>query len=619
MMFRLDGLRWPRLQELSGLCICILLTLQTSVAVAALSRGLIPLSQGLLAPVWKLKLEPSLIAVITAETPASIAVTPTLLSTTLQPTPESAPGNGLSEKVPSGTSPDFPPTAGNQVQPVEPDALGKSVKPVSSLSHKKQPFKLRVTGNRIDGLGYVVKDEFSKPYVVADRKGNAKLMRFGSSELFSAIAAMLLEADEKANRDAVEEVMSDLEALSHSRAPVCKVSLRVARQDDGKLVLALHDANNTHIRIGPNKVEVVTEGSDTLFNRPATSRPMTNPAESCSVTLTKLLKPYFNLSAVDLVLLIGWISYTLAHAKEDGTVYPIAVLNGGQGSGKSLASKFIIRMVDPSLVGVQRLPRQIQDLAIATQNSHLLIYDNLRSLSHEMSDALCTVATGGSLTQRKLYSDNEQSVLKLHAAVVLNGINAFVDQPDLAQRCVPHRLQLMAESNRRSEKTLLDDFDRDLPAIQRGLFDLIASVLATLPTAKVTCPQRMYEFVRWLAAMEAASDIPNSPYQLAYADALNEGQLDSINDNLLGAAVLEFAETLKTDQWSGTPAELLAELNSTRPFGFGAPRGWPDNPIAMSKRLVGLQTALSTQQVVIEFSRGKHRTITITVKGVSNV
>ncbi len=177
----------------------------------------------------------------------------------------------------------------------------------------------------------------------------------------------------------------------------------------------------------------------------------------------------------------------------------------------------------------------------------------------------------------------------------------------------------MDESQRKSEAQMWNEFEADLPVIQRGLFDLISQILVHLPTVEVTTPQRMYSFVQWLAAMEKVQGIPAGIYQESYAAVLNEGQLDSIRDSVLGSAVLDFAKQLKDRTWSGTPQELLNDLNTFMAFGFQRPpRGWPDNPIALSKRLSPLETALRTQGVVIRSERRKERQLTITTKDIQN-
>jgi hypothetical protein len=97
--------------------------------------------------------------------------------------------------------------------------------------------------------------------------------------------------------------------------------------------------------------------------------------------------------------------------------------------------------------------------------------------------------------------------------------------------------------------------------------------------------------------------------------ALSQGQLDSLLENLLAAAVVEFAEDEVTDTWSGTPSELLAKLNSRAARGTQRSRDWPQNAIALSKRLVPLQASLLTQGIQVDLSRGKERNITIRKSG----
>ena len=162
---------------------------------------------------------------------------------------------------------------------------------------------------------------------------------------------------------------------------------------------------------------------------------------------------------------------------------------------------------------------------------------------------------------------------------------------------------------------MLSSLESEMPAIQQGLFDLIAKIFTNLPTATIVIDERMVDFSRWLAAMEAATDVPAGSYQHEYSNALNQGQRDALLDNVLAAAVLEFGEKISSEHWSGTPSELLITLNSMVTRDTHRSRDWPDNAIALSKRLQALQAGLATQDVFVEFGRGKERTITIEKKG----
>jgi hypothetical protein len=334
-------------------------------------------------------------------------------------------------------------------------------------------------------------------------------------------------------------------------------------------------------------------------------------ARPAAVGNLKLLRKYVNLDSLAFMLYTAWLSYTLAHPKAATSKFVILVMHGGEGSGKSNISKLTIRLIDPRTIGVQTLPTNAKDLAIATQNAHLNCYDNVRGISQAMSDNLCVVATGGVITTRQLYTDAEQHAIPLHGALVINGIYSFIDQPDLAQRSLPLHLNPLKEELRKSESEMDRELETDLPAIQRGLFDLIASVLEYLPKAKVTSPTRMIQFSQWLAAMEMAQGAPAGTFQDVYCDALAEGQRDALMDNSLAAAVLELGEAMQEVKWSGTPTELLAMLNSMVSPGTQRSKYWPENAIALSKRLAPLQTSLLSQGISLVLSRGKHRTVTI--------
>ena len=441
---------------------------------------------------------------------------------------------------------------------------------------------------------------------------NRLVLAVGSRQLNLLIGEDRRKQGLKARPNDLKEVNDALQAYAEQAGIVHDVWYRVAPIPGG-IEIDLGDVSHTRIRITAGKVEVVSAGSETRFYRTAMSAPMKMPAEIGDL---KLLYKYVNLHPMSRTVFIAWLAYTLAHPKLASSKYVILVLNGHQGSGKSVLCRLILWLLDPNMAGIQMLPRNGKDLAIASQNAHVLCYDNMRDVKADMADHLCVAATGGTLSCRQLFTDADQHVTHLHVALVLNGIHSFVNQPDLDQRCLKLELLAIPEGNRKSEAQLLADFQADLPAIQRGLFDLIAEVFKYLPSATVTYPERMYDFSKWLAAIEMVDGVQAGVYQEAYSYLLNEGQRDTLLDNLLAAAILDFAETqFDDDAWSGTPSDLLTELSKFVSQSSQRSRDWPDNPIALSKRLVPLRAALMTQGVIVELKRGKHRTITINKQG----
>lgn len=453
----------------------------------------------------------------------------------------------------------------------------------------------------------VIRAQSGKAYSVRRDKRNPYVLSVSSRALNNVIREIAQNEGITLRQSAITEVNHFLQAKVDMTGFAVDVWYRVAPVAGG-IEIDLGTEDHTRVRITAGKVEIIKEGSETLFWRTPSCQSMVMPSDLGDLNL---LKKYVPLHAYSYLLLLGWLTWTLAHPKCATSKYLILLLQGGEGTGKSALSKLILRLIDPSNLGVQALHKKPKDFAIAAQHAHVVCYDNMRGLTPAMADLMCTAVTGGSMSSRLLYSDNDQNVINILVALILNGIHAFVDQPDLAQRCLPLQMQVIPEGKRKSEVDIEAELAVDLPAIQRGLFDLIAKIFQQLPNAKVTRPTRMLDFSKWLAAMELAHGVPEGSYQGFYCEALNQGQLDALLDNLLAASVLEFAEGQVDGIWSGTPAELLAQLNLHATQGTQRSRDWPQNVIALSKRLLPLQAGLLTQGVSLELSRGKHRTITI--------
>ncbi len=455
-------------------------------------------------------------------------------------------------------------------------------------------------------------------YAVDDSTPNPQAWRVISPGFASAIRRLAYRKDPSLilTHEDVKEVTGQLQALAELTGQPSPVWLRVAETPRG-IEIDIGDESHARIAVEPGHVEVLTHGSTTLFQRSPNFLPFVVPAKHGDIN--KLL-PYLNLTVRDCWLLIAWITYTLAHPKTASTNYVILVLRGDRGRGKSVMCNIILALLlGPSVIGLQAFPASTIDLAIAIQNSHVAFYDNLRKLSAFQADSLCRSATSASISTRMLHTNGGEYTHKLHGAVVLNGIHSFIDQDDLAQRCISFILQRLGALDRTTEKQLRDNYNRDLPVIFKGVLDLIAAIFAHLPTAKAKHPERMLEFVLWLAAMEKALGLPEGQLQLAYSDNLVGAMQDSLQDNPLAEVVTQFARSHTQQPWSGTPTDLLTQLNAVAGPEFIATGNWPGSAISLSMRLKTLQSKLSGAGVdVVIGKRLRSRRITVQYTGTSS-
>lgn len=478
-------------------------------------------------------------------------------------------------------------------------------KPAVAVSNKRFPENLP------EDLGVTLDRKTGKSYCVLRDKANPYALLVGSRAVNSVVRDRAFEEGEKVSKYALVEINDNMHAYAERKGDMVEIWNRIAPVNGG-IEIDLGDDQHTRIKIAGGVVETVRAGSETIFHRSSVSKPMVCPAEHGDYSL---LKKYVNLDANSFFLLVAWLSYTIAHPKVPSSKYVILSVSGGQGTGKSLLTKLIKNIIDPTRVDVEMLPSNAKDIGVAAQQTHVLCYDNLRQLTPSLSDALCVAATGGAMSARQLYTDSEQHVVTLHVALVLNGIHSFIEQPDLAQRCLPLHLKTLTAERRKSEQKMAEELSVDMPVIIRGIYDLIARTYVHLPNAEVVHSERMYDFCRWLAAMELANGAKPGVYQSEYSYVLKQGQRDALMDNVLAAALLEFADGYEDEygntKWEGTPTKLFEALNFVASLSMQKSKDWPINSIALSKRLQSLQAGLLSQGVKVEFSRGKERMISI--------
>jgi hypothetical protein len=223
---------------------------------------------------------------------------------------------------------------------------------------------------------------------------------------------------------AISSALNLLEARAQFDAPRRTVYLRVA-EHDGRIYLDLADERWRAVEIGPDGWQIIT-CPPVRFRRAAGMLPLPMPVRGGSI---EALTSLFNLpTRSDFVLVVAW----LLAALRPGGPYPLLAVSGEQGSAKTVLSKILRALIDPNAALVRTAPREERDLFIAAGNGHLLAFDNLSDLPAWVSDALCRLASGGSFAIRQLYTDRDEVLFQAARPIVLNGIEAVITRPDLA-------------------------------------------------------------------------------------------------------------------------------------------------------------------------------------------
>ncbi|QXD15810.1 hypothetical protein GQ464_002355 [Rhodocaloribacter litoris] len=453
-----------------------------------------------------------------------------------------------------------------------------------------------------------IRDVDGTPYLVGDDHVALPLRGAGRS----ALARAFYEAEGQGlTASTLSEAMPTLEAMAAFEGEQEQVHVRVARLDDrvyidlGSAGVAVVEPGRWHVMTAPlSSHKAQTTNGWPVFTRPPGFLDLPAPVRGGRLDE---LGAFVRAEGDGLPLTAAWLIGALGSPAG----YPLLVLSGPQGSGKSTTARLLRALLDPQTGGLTAPPREVRDLVVTAANAHIVALDNLSTVPGWLSDALCRLATGGGLRTRALYTDRQEAIFEARRPIILNGIPDLVRYADLADRSIPVRLSMIPDSEREMEADLWRRFEEARPRLLGALLDAVALGLARIDQVRPERLPRMADFAAFVLAAEEALPGPAGRFLEAYAGA-QEDLGATLLDDPLAQALLDFVDERGT--WEGTATDLHAALLQHAGHER-VPHGWPKTPAALGSMLSRLEPPLLAAGVEIMRGRSKRaRTWCLTKK-----
>lgn len=379
---------------------------------------------------------------------------------------------------------------------------------------------------------------------------------------------------ETLRRDAI----SYLKAKAHKHASVRPVYKRLAWiQDERAIYLDLTQANGVCARVTADGWKLVVPPRP-LFVRMDTQRSLPIPvsADDGADAFARLLPP--GMTSQQSKLLLGALMGCLIPSTFAASFsYPVLVVHGDPGSGKSTLTKAIKLLIDNEAATAARRPNNVDDLYVAAQASHLLAFDNLDHINANISDAICQATTGGAVVKRKLYTDADVTILPVHAPFLLNGINPLLERQDIVDRSITIALSRITDYDPDTGHAAVSD----VPKVLGYILDLISRSLAHYATTRLDNLPRLATVATFVAAAE--------PFGCAkpFVYLLQQNQRDTLLSTDEHHPVIDaILDTLTTSHhWHGTYKDLLTHLAGKVSGGIAQSPEWPKTPRKLSSFL----------------------------------
>jgi putative DNA primase/helicase len=308
------------------------------------------------------------------------------------------------------------------------------------------------------------------------------------------------------------------------------------------------------------------------------------------------------------LLVTAWLVNSLLSASS----YPILAVTGEQGSGKTTFCRALQKLIDPHEMEGRSPPRNEEDLAVAAQHAHVLVYENMSGISRQLSDSMSRVATGAGFAGRKLFTDDDERQLRYCKPILLNGIDDLTTRSDFTDRVVSVQLEQIPSGRRMTEADLWETFADLQPQLLATLLDLLAKVLAT---GNVDVPlERMAEYSRLGAKVAIALGLAPTAFSDAYRVNRDFASDAALESSSIGPVIMRM---VSQGRFHGLVTGLLHDLRAAADPFEQRHADWPTTPRALGGELRRIKPNLARMGISVTFQGRRRDGHWVTIEAVA--
>ncbi len=248
--------------------------------------------------------------------------------------------------------------------------------------------------------------------------------------------------------------------------------------------------------------------------------------------------------------------------------YPILVLKGPAGSGKTFLAHKLRTLIDPATSTFCPLPRTEHDLMRHAWNNYILAFDHANRLRPQVVSALCRLSSGASFDFER-FNPNDSTAVRLQRPIILTVPDDEPAPVDVLRYVANHAITIdlpaIRPAQRQTEHQLLTEFDEARPALLGSLCTAVSLALGNVDTTTLECPSRFADASQWACAAAPALGISQHTMRA------------TLTPDALARQIAAFA--YEKQYWEGSATELLETLKAAQVSNL------PASPVHLTRRL----------------------------------
>ncbi len=412
-------------------------------------------------------------------------------------------------------------------------------------------------------------DRFNKLYVTLKVNEHTECVRLDSNRFKSVLRTEYYNKEHKIlTDDKLEAIIKLIESQLTLDESIQKreLGLRVAKVDENSIYYDLTTSKWEIVRISKEGWEILQNNQVPIFKRYDTSSiPQFHPSKDYDNDIFDKFIKLFNLGSKNDKILLSVLIITLFIPS---IPKPILILSGDGGGAKTTTFNIIKRIVDPGSTDTIAFPKQINDLVQILDHNYVNCFDNVSSISEEISDLLCRAVTGAGYSKRALYTDDSDMIYKFKRFIAVNGINLATTRADFLDRSIITKANRIEDKFRKKEADIDKEIEKLKPYVLGYIFDILVKVLKYKdehPNEKIfeNGFPRMADFAEWGEIIARCLGYKKNEFINAYYENINSQNDEVIESSPIAEAILLFVRDREVGLvFRGTPSKLHTDLTN---------------------------------------------------------
>jgi hypothetical protein len=252
------------------------------------------------------------------------------------------------------------------------------------------------------------------------------------------------------------------------------------------------------------------------------------------------------------------------------------------GSGKTTIARVVKRTWDPTAPESVRFdPR---DFLQKASHAHILMLDNQNTVPEWAADTLCRLVTGEADSKRRHYTDDEDFIVELKRAVLLNGINVPTDRGDVLDRSLVVELERIPDHERRTEEELWDLFEDEHPKLLGALFTMLSMTIAHKASLTLSRRPRLADWGEYAASVYEVLGWGADRFLEDWGEIVKAQNQATLDGSPVAQVIIKFMADKR--EYVAPSAELHKELaRVAEELGVSRERMWPKSAGWLWKRI----------------------------------